>query len=235
MLQMLKLQAFCSAGLEPQGACNWLYCQRAHLIEEHNHIQVWHVVIQHTYGKYSCEVFFLIRASILTGGKIKSDLPINVYQVVQAHRHECANAANIHHFLEGWKYCRWIGVLFASLGFLPDYRSGLFSFISPLLWVSAKVTHIVSCYLPPSQVYDTSLKCHQPPTLLLAADFHSFSRPSGHLLTLPTPDPVSYPSPQFSFPYLLLSSSLTLSASYDYFIPSSKWDSNIIIWIFLLV
>jgi hypothetical protein len=103
--------------------------------------------------------------------------------------------------------------------------------ISLLLGLSAKVILIDYWKPSTSQVSGASGTCpaptpasHRFPFILLVL------WPS--LLCLFTPDPEI---PHSSSPAPLPSSSLPPSASYNYFIPTSKWDSSIFPWVFLLV
>jgi hypothetical protein len=127
----------------------------------------------------------------------------------------------------GWSFCRWVGVPITPLGFL------LLQVPYPQCFESQFHIPIDSWVPPLSQVAVKFWGCSYLPILppvickflfILMVIWQS-------LLSLPIPDsewpPLSFPSP-------LPLSSLHPFASYDYSIPSSKWDSSILACAFLL-
>jgi hypothetical protein len=102
-----------------------------------------------------------------------------------------------------------------------------------MLWITSKVTPIDSWVPPLSQVSITFIRWPSLPHICqLQISTHSH----GHLaISLVPSTPDLNPPPPFPSPTPLPSNFLFPSASYDYFIFSSNWDSSILAWAFLLV
>lgn len=109
--------------------------------------------------------------------------------------------------------------------------------ISPMRWVTDKVTPIDSWVPPLYQVPALSSGCLSPtPSCQLQISIHS----NVHMDTSPVPVHTwSWNLSLFPSPSHLPPSSPThpdpLSASYEYFTPTSRWDSSFLDWASLLV
>ena len=133
----------------------------------------------------------------------------------------------------GRKFCGWVGVPIALLGFLHDYRRLSLQVPCPQCCESQLRCPLILGHLP----YPRSLSLPGDAPNLPAPFKCRFSSiimaiwPS--LQFLPTPDP-EHPTHTFlsSSPQ---PSSLPPSASYDYFISPSKRSSIIFAWAFLFV
>lgn len=124
----------------------------------------------------------------------------------------------------GQKFHRWGGIPISPLGgalWLMDEVSGS---ISQLLGILAKVTCINSWDPPSSRVSRISQRI-LPALTTAATAFYSFSWPFWpSFLSLPMPDP----GPLFPSLFPLPPRTLLPSASYDYFVPTSKWNLSIL-------